>query len=151
MSTTRREGRQEDKMMSQKIRKVLLKPTGLGDGAKESRKACSRRGDSSRERAGVPGKSRHRRPLNYPSKLGRNSQGPGPLLVTFSGSVLVSVRWGEKLLPLIREQMRETYAKNERGTAVIKTERDSTRRIQSSNSGQRSAYEIFMSNKMIMF
>lgn len=97
MSTTGREGRQEDKMMSQKIRKVLLKPMGLGDGAKESRKACLGRGDSARERAGVPEKSRHRRPRNYPSKLGRNSQGPGPPPVTFSGSVLVSVRWGEQL------------------------------------------------------
>lgn len=35
--------------------------TGLWNGVTESRKACLRRGDSARERAGVPKKSKHRR------------------------------------------------------------------------------------------
>lgn len=82
--------------------------TGLWNSVTESRKACLRKGDSARERGLVFLRRANTgdRQLNYPSQLGRNSQGPIPTLVTSSDSVFMSVRWGEQLLLLTKEQMR---------------------------------------------
>lgn len=87
--------------------------TGLWDGMTESRKACLRRGHSARERAGVPEKSKHRRPTTQlPKSAWKKQPGSCPNTRYFFRLRFYVCEMGQQLLLLTKEQIRQTYTKN---------------------------------------